>query len=100
MNMTEDRRLHWAKVWCNRTHTACPLIFSEDVLDNDDYQLCEELIQDQIIQEAQTNLENVKSKKLTSTLSSLVLPEEEIEIIEDNTEMNADTILEEALGEL
>jgi hypothetical protein len=100
INMTEERRLQWAKVWCNRTHTTCPLIRPEDEFDSDDFEMCEQLIQDQIILEAQANLEKVKSKKLTSTLSTLILPEEDIEIVEDNTEMNADAILDEALADL
>jgi hypothetical protein len=67
MNMTEEGRIQWAKVWCNRTHTPCSFISPEEELDNDDYDLCEQLIQDQIILEAQMNLEKVSGKKLTST---------------------------------
>jgi hypothetical protein len=107
MNMTEERRLNWARVWCNKTHTTCPLISLEDEFDSDDFELCEQLIQDQIILEAQANFEKVSGKKLTSTPfgsssssssrssspSSFVLPE-------DNIEIDADVILDAALTDL
>jgi hypothetical protein len=77
------------------------------VLDSDDFEMCEELIQDQIVLEAKMNLEKVSGKKLTSTPlgsssssssrssspSSFVLPE-------DNTEMDANDILDAALSDL
>jgi hypothetical protein len=109
INMTEERRLQWAKVWCNRTRTTCPLISSEDEFDNDDFEMCEQLIQDQIVLQAKMNLEKVSGKKLTSTTfgssSSSSNPstfeeEIEIEISEEATEMNSNAILDEALADL
>jgi hypothetical protein len=66
MDITEERKVNWAKVWRNKTHTTCALISSEDELDSDDFEMCEQLIQDQIVLEAKMNLEKVSGKKLTS----------------------------------
>jgi hypothetical protein len=105
--MTEERRLNWAKVWCNKTNTTCPLISLEDELDNEDFEMCEQLIQDQIILEAQVNLEKVSGKKFTSTplgssssSSFRSFSPSSFVLLEDNIEMNADVILDAALADL
>jgi hypothetical protein len=71
-DVKQERKLNWAKVWCNRTHTTCPFISPKDELDNDDFELVQQLIQDQIILTTKSALEKAEkeSSSSSSTLSS------------------------------
>jgi hypothetical protein len=43
-DVQQERKLNWAKVWCNKTHTTCVLIGPEDELDSDDFERVQQLI--------------------------------------------------------
>jgi hypothetical protein len=68
--VTQQKKLNWAKEWCNKTDTPCKLIGSEDELDSDDFECVQQLIQERIVLTKKLALQEAEKESSSSSSSS------------------------------